>query len=106
MRIECPSCAAQYDVPAARLKPGKLVRCARCASEWVPTEEVQPLDPPPEEAEPPAVDEFGAMSPEPQLTAMDRLAASKPALPSRPAGLTAAWVLTFVVLAGAVGAAI
>jgi hypothetical protein len=37
---------------------------------------------------------------------MDRLAASKPALPSRPAGLTAAWVLTFVVLAGAVGAAI
>ncbi len=36
MQITCPSCAATYEVPPTALKPGKLVRCARCAVEWAP----------------------------------------------------------------------
>ena len=36
MRIECPSCAARYEVPETRLAPGRAVRCARCGSDWVP----------------------------------------------------------------------
>lgn len=39
MRIECPECAAQYEVPAERLTPGRSVRCARCGRDWVPVGE-------------------------------------------------------------------
>lgn len=42
MLITCPNCAAEYNVPGA-LAPGRVVRCARCASEWAPT---RPLAPP------------------------------------------------------------
>jgi predicted Zn finger-like uncharacterized protein len=37
MQIVCPACAAAYEVPMTLLKPGKAVRCARCAGEWVPS---------------------------------------------------------------------
>jgi predicted Zn finger-like uncharacterized protein len=37
MQIICPACAATYEVPMTLLKPGKAVRCARCAGEWVPS---------------------------------------------------------------------
>jgi predicted Zn finger-like uncharacterized protein len=37
MQIVCPTCAAAYEVPMTLLKPGKAVRCARCAGEWVPS---------------------------------------------------------------------
>jgi len=37
MQIICPTCAATYEVPMTLLKPGKAVRCARCAGEWVPS---------------------------------------------------------------------
>ena len=40
MRIACPSCAAEYEVPTSRLPPHKMVRCARCGGEWVPVREV------------------------------------------------------------------
>ncbi|MFC7608495.1 MJ0042-type zinc finger domain-containing protein [Teichococcus aestuarii] len=36
MRLECPACAAAYDVPDALLAPGRAVRCVRCAQSWVP----------------------------------------------------------------------
>ncbi|WP_159995782.1 zinc-ribbon domain-containing protein [Roseomonas sp. 18066] len=36
MRIECPDCAAAYDVPEALVAPGREVRCVRCAHGWVP----------------------------------------------------------------------
>lgn len=36
MRLECPACAASYDVPDALLAPGRAVRCVRCAESWVP----------------------------------------------------------------------
>jgi predicted Zn finger-like uncharacterized protein len=37
MQIVCPACAAAYEVPMTLLRPGKAVRCARCAGEWVPS---------------------------------------------------------------------
>jgi predicted Zn finger-like uncharacterized protein len=106
MRIVCPSCDATYDVPASRLKPGKMVRCARCGSDWLPEAEPEaateeaPSEPP---APPPAPEPGEFVEPLPEITAMDRLAAS-PARPPSRAGLIAAWVLTFVVLAGAAAA--
>ena len=36
MRIECPACAAAYDVPDTLLKPGRPVRCVRCNALWQP----------------------------------------------------------------------
>ena len=105
MRIACPSCAAEYDVPASHLKPGKLVRCARCGNDWLPVPEDAP--PPPDHAEPPAPDAgFETTEPAPGMTAMDRLVISAATPQPRRLGLTAAWVLTFVVRAGAVTGAV
>lgn len=39
MRIVCPSCAAAYEVPDARVVPGQSVRCARCGTNWTPAAE-------------------------------------------------------------------
>ena len=45
IRITCPGCAATYAVPEAQARPGRIVRCAGCAREWLP------FDAPPPEAE-------------------------------------------------------
>jgi predicted Zn finger-like uncharacterized protein len=37
MQIVCPACSAAYEVPMTLLRPGQMVRCARCAREWVPS---------------------------------------------------------------------
>jgi predicted Zn finger-like uncharacterized protein len=101
MRIVCPSCAAEYEVPTARLKPGKLVRCARCRSSWLPDLHAEDAVPPRDPADEPASGaEFDATGSLPGITAMDRLAAAA-APPPRPTRLIGAWVLTFAVLAGA-----
>ncbi len=42
MRIVCPSCAAAYEVPDARVIPGQSVRCARCGTSWTPVAGPQP----------------------------------------------------------------
>jgi predicted Zn finger-like uncharacterized protein len=107
MRIACPSCAAEYEVPTSRLTPRKLVRCARCGGEWVAIRDASELSPDANdtlaEHDPDRTREAeGALPP---MTAMDRLAASAPP-PSRPARLTAAWIMTFVILAVAVAAVI
>ena len=47
MRIDCPSCAASYDVPDAKLAGRKTVRCVRCGHQWVPGPVLAPADPPP-----------------------------------------------------------
>ncbi len=35
MRIVCPACEAEYDVPEAIGGAGRKVRCARCQTVWV-----------------------------------------------------------------------
>nr|WP_294543735.1 zinc-ribbon domain-containing protein [uncultured Rhodopila sp.] len=102
MQIACPSCAATYEVPAARLKPGRSVRCSACGAEWKPAPEAEPEPPPP--AEPPAAIPLAtagaepAAPPAPFLTAMERLAA-EPSRPPRSPVLLAAWLVTFLLLA-------
>ncbi len=36
MRIECPACAATYEVPDGMLAVGQRVACARCGDDWTP----------------------------------------------------------------------
>jgi predicted Zn finger-like uncharacterized protein len=102
MQITCPSCAADYEVPASRLTPRRMVRCARCAGQWVPDhpdDDAVPREP----AEHSPSDLRAASLP--SMTAMDRLAAS-PAPRPLSAALLGAWVLTVVVLVGALAATV
>jgi predicted Zn finger-like uncharacterized protein len=106
MRIACPSCAAEYEVPASRLRPGKLVGCARCGNKWLPALETEKAVPPhAADVQVPLPAEVAMARALPEVTAMDRLAATPASPPSR-ASLVVAWVLTFVVLAGALAAMI
>lgn len=36
MRIACPACNAAYDVPDTELRDDRVVRCARCGTDWAP----------------------------------------------------------------------
>lgn len=100
MRIQCPACAATYEVPANLLKPGLTVRCARCANEWVPPAEA---DESPPLATPVPTPES---RPEPEVRAQPRPVArtaprKAPAAPPAPGAraLRAAWIASVVVLA-------
>jgi predicted Zn finger-like uncharacterized protein len=98
MRIACPGCAAEYEVPSSSLKPNRKVRCAQCNAQWVPMRDPAPSPP----AEAPDAE---AQEPTPAATqtAMDRLAATTPRQPS--GALRAAWALTVLVLVGSAAAA-
>ncbi len=50
MKIVCPSCQAQYEVPEVVLTSRRKMRCARCAEEWVPADLRAPEPPPMAEA--------------------------------------------------------
>ena len=51
MKIVCPSCQAQYEVPEVVLTSRRKMRCARCGSEWVPADARAAESPPPPAAE-------------------------------------------------------
>jgi predicted Zn finger-like uncharacterized protein len=112
MRIACPSCAAAYEVPEIRLKPRKMVRCARCGGEWSPvpqTEGAGDAPPAPQPSEP--AEHEAEHEPKPAVvlapvTAMDRLAAKPSPPPPRSTGLIGAWILTVAVLAAAISVTI
>jgi predicted Zn finger-like uncharacterized protein len=99
MRIACPKCAAEYEVPASRLPPRKTVRCARCGGEWAAVEEAEGLSR--KVAATLSEQELNRHAeveePLPQMTAMDRLAAAG-LRPARSTRLVAAWILTLVIL--------
>ena len=110
MRIVCPNCAAIYEVPASRMTQPRTVRCARCGEKWSASATAEEPPPRPEEIEPEPehqsdYDNEPPEQPQAVVTAMDRLAAHGPP-PPRPAGLTAGWVITGVVLIVAVAATI
>jgi predicted Zn finger-like uncharacterized protein len=57
VRITCPTCSAEYDVPGS-LAPGRSVRCARCGNQWAPVPLPEPVvemvpEPVPEPLPPP-----------------------------------------------------
>ncbi len=101
MQIACPSCAAEYDVPDARAKPGRKARCSRCGTEWTLSAAAEPEPVPVSDAAEPEP----APLPSPAITAMDRLAAAR-SHPPRSAALVAAWLLTLLLLAGGAASAI
>lgn len=115
MRIACPTCSAEYEVPASRLTPGKAVRCAQCGGEWTASSDAEEIEPPRTAAPDPAAEVEGApttsaaptappLSP-PPLSVTDRIAAA-PARPARNVPLISAWLVTWIVVAGAVAATI
>ncbi len=113
MRIVCPSCAATYDVPDARLAPGQSVRCARCGTDWAPVAEPEPMFKPPVSKAPvpplPLPDPEPASYPEPAPTDVPMLPSPNlyaPA-PDRPNAITtgepavfAAWAVSIALLVG------
>ena len=42
MKIVCPSCDAAYEVPEKVATSRRKMRCARCATEWVPADSLRP----------------------------------------------------------------
>ena len=124
MRIRCPSCSATYEVADALLDPPRMVRCARCAHDWVA--EPVAADPTPEPsaeaaigpdtrcrctpASEPAVDDFPVDERYPEepafgdtpLSAIERLSAPvdlSPRIRRRDRRLTVAWAASFALLA-------
>jgi predicted Zn finger-like uncharacterized protein len=101
MRITCPACDAAYDVPEALLTRPRLVRCARCAHDFRP-----PLDDDPiVEAAVESVSYADAPVPAAGPVREDALPARP--LPARPpvvsnaerAKILAAWAASFVAIA-------
>lgn len=56
MRIACPSCAARYEIADAMLAKPRIVRCSRCAQEWMQ----DPIPPAEPHIRPPATDDLAA----------------------------------------------
>ena len=113
MRIDCPSCAAAYEVPPAILTARRLMRCARCGAEFTPA---APAGTPPTPVEVPVAkpEPFPALLPSPAAPdaarSDDRMGLSivpqdNPP-PRRRAVILAAWLLSFVLLGAGVWAAI
>lgn len=79
MRIECPSCGAEYNVPDRLLAgPARTLRCSRCQAEFpLPRIEAAPPPPPPPPPEPapepppPAAPEPTSAAAEPEPTPRD-----------------------------------
>lgn len=99
MRITCPSCSAGYEVPDSLVPAGRIVRCARCGSEWTPV--AVSAEAPEADARTmgqafPAAEEAASWSVARQ-SAMDRLAANPARTPSR-LPLRLAWAASVVVL--------
>ena len=96
MRIECPSCGAEYNVPDRLLAgPARTLRCSRCQAEFpLPRIEAAPPPPPPEpEPEPPP-------PPPPAADPAPPAAAPKPAAPDE-RRLILAWAASLLVVLGA-----
>jgi len=101
MQIICPACAASYEVPMTLLKPGKAVRCARCAREWVPSPVVPEVVMGAQPQAAPAAATAAASAPELASEVMRPLRRPPMArpLPARPnVALRAAWVASVVVV--------
>lgn len=102
MRVACPACSTNYDIPEERLTAGTAVRCARCKESWVPRPRTPPPEPPPAEPEsgaprlptprePPEPMAVSSAVPEPPSTKGGRL-------------LLVAWLVSIVAVTGGIAA--
>jgi predicted Zn finger-like uncharacterized protein len=102
MRIVCPNCDTAYDAPASIVTAGRLMRCARCRTEWMPAGpeiEQVPAPPPGPSAQtalfsdiPPVAAEPVIRAPFPEMTPTRQ--------PPRKA-VIAGWVVSLTVLVAA-----
>lgn len=119
MRIECPRCAARYEVADRLIGPaGKSVRCAKCGAVWLAGGSAARVpEPPPQWPEPPQRPAVSQTSPAPlepredpalaefraAQSAKDAAEAARP--PSRPRSLMPAAILGWVATVAVLGAA-
>lgn len=112
MRIACPSCSAEYEVPDRLLAgPARMLRCSRCAAEFqlpraeapaAAAPEPPPADPPkpeppPRIAEAVSASRMAEAAPAPPVPAW----APTPAEPETDGALARAWVASLIVVVGA-----
>lgn len=96
MLLTCPACSAAYDVPAQLLKAGRVVRCARCGTEWVPLTESASA------AEAPAPPDAGPeRDPEPASLLPVTDVPPATAAPVRDRRLVLAWVASIAIVIAA-----
>lgn len=96
MRLDCPNCAASYDVPDTLLPGRRAVRCARCGHQWAYAAP-EPL------SVPFSVPESEAPAPPPRPAPL----APRPPVPPRPnRALRLAWAGSAVLLAAGLIAAL
>jgi predicted Zn finger-like uncharacterized protein len=108
MRIACPSCGAEYDVPD-RLLAGaaRTLRCSRCGTDFALQQvaqaaEVVPPAPPPA-PEPPVAAAPAPPTPDPPPTApTPRERTPVASTPPNDAALQRAWVASLLVVVGGV----
>jgi predicted Zn finger-like uncharacterized protein len=121
MRIVCPSCEAEYDVPEAMLSGRRNVRCAKCAREWAPFAPPPAPPPPPPPPEPvaaapePMAEPAEPSAPRPAPAAATLADHAPPIVPPKPRktakvpgsapslGVVIAWLLTAALIAAAIG---
>jgi len=102
MRVACPECSAEYEIPPAladQLTEGRSLRCARCGTAWVPQGAPAAPVAEPHEVHAPAEPEFPRpIDPPPPSY---RREAEAPSGDDGEAGHAAlAWGTSLVVLAG------
>jgi predicted Zn finger-like uncharacterized protein len=100
MRIACPSCGAEYDVPDRLLAgPARTLRCSRCGADFaLPQAAAAAPVPVPE----PATVRAPEPSPAPSMPALPaRERAPVASAPPDQAALLRAWVASLVVMIGA-----
>lgn len=90
MRIACPACSAEYDVPDTIVAAGRKVRCARCHEVWAaaPPDEPATADPGAPPAPQPAAQPAAQPVPQPVPQVVPGIVAEAPAPP--PAGASPA----------------
>ncbi len=110
MRIACPTCGAEYDVPDRLLSgAARTLRCSRCATDFALPSLAAAPPPPPAPPEPVAVP---APAPAPPPAAAEPEAPPAPAVPERTPvardpqdrALLGAWAASVLVVLGGIAA--
>lgn len=81
MRIACPACSAEYDVPDTIVAAGRKVRCARCHEVWA----AAPPEPATADTHPGPAPDGASAAPADAAVALDPAAAATAAPASAPA---------------------